>query len=169
MHQETPPTIELPLIGVVPLFVIAVLGVYWNVTFHLTKWKPRWYRASELKKEFPELFDEKRDRIESLIYDDRSQLYAAKYVHEIGVDEDPGSYTCILSDRSQLFVAEDITEEGERWCVLTPVTLGKWKICNIWWLSLSGLCVTVPVCTLLLIVHIPLSMSSNIAGSAAVI
>jgi hypothetical protein len=169
MNPEIRSQVLLPFMGFVPLVLFSMVGVYSYVTAHLSKWEPRWYRASELKKEFPEIFDEKRDRIENLIYDDNSQLYAAKGVPNVDVDGELGPYEHVHSAWPQLCVAEDVTDDGERWCVLTPVYLGKWRICNIWWLSLSGLCITVPVFAILFTVRIPLSVSSNIAVSAAVI
>jgi hypothetical protein len=143
MHQKSQPQ-DPPaplLLLVLPFVIICLSALYWYVTSQLEKQKSLWCRASELKEDFPDIFDEKEGNIEALIYDDRSQLYAAK----------------------------DITDEDERWCVLTPVNVGKWKICNIWWLALTGLCVTLPLCTILFMVRIRLFVRSNMGGSVVVL
>jgi hypothetical protein len=168
MHQKTLPQGEPPpLLMFLPLIIVCVSALYWYVTSQLKRQEPRWYRASELKEDFPEIFNGKKGSIETLIYDNGSQLYAAKNI----VYDDEHEYPDALLHDSvfQLYAAKDITDEGERWCVLTPVNLGKWKICNIWWLALSGLCVTLPLCTVVFTVHNRLFMSSNMAGSVAVL
>jgi hypothetical protein len=85
-----------------------------------------------------------------------SQLYAAKGTVEIDQDdEDDETRPRLIHDGwPRSYVAEDVIVQEERWCVFTPVNLGKWKICNIWFLTLSGFCVTLPVCMYLFAVCI---------------
>jgi hypothetical protein len=120
--------------------------IYWYVTYQLQKHEPRWYRAAELKEDFPDIFDPETGNIDNLIFHTRSQLYVAKGNVKIDQDdEDEESRSLLYDGWPRAYVAEDVIDQEERWCVLTPVNIGKWKICNIWFLTLSGLALSFPI------------------------
>lgn len=116
-----------PYLFILFTIFLAIMCTYQWVTAMEPFSRERWRPAAEVREEFPDVFDSEKGTFDPLV--------------NVGYDTD-----------QQLFIVREITCEGEKWCVFTPVSHGKWKICHVWWMSFSTFCVTLPICLLLIIV-----------------
>ena len=98
--------------------IIAILAVL--LTGRLAKVhipREEWFSAEEME----DLFDDSMDSEKG-----KTPLITGPKVH-------------IYDDKKDVYLIQEVFEDGEKWFVWSPVRRGAWKFLNLWWFSLLGM------------------------------